>query len=141
MARRSGTGKAIADAISGKVWNNALDAAWDLHTSKVQVYGAISRNHGLFTDIQTQTDYILYYTTPNGKRLTPAEAMDVNTPITEVINNLSENNTTNCNTVYYNSNKELAQKMRTLEDATHKLVNIMSILYRGEEIEDEDAEN
>lgn len=139
MGRRSGTGKPIADAISGKVWNNVFDAAWDLHTSKVQVYQAIARNHGIITDCKTQQDYILYYVV-GGKRLTPAEAMDVNTPITQVINslNISENNATNSKDCYYNSSKELAQKMQTLEDATHKLVNIMSILYRGEEIEDDD---
>ena len=139
MARRRGTGKAIADAISGQIWMNALDAACDLHTSKVQIYGAISRNHGLFTDTRTQQDYILYYMNPNGKKLTPEEAMDVNTPITQVIKslNLSENNSINSKDCYYNNSKELAQKMQTLEDATHKLVNIMSILYRGEEIEDD----
>lgn len=132
MARQKGTGKMIADALTGKVWDSITDTAADLSTNKNVLYNAISRHHGVYTDCCGK-DHILYYW--HGSKLTPAEALDINTPLTELLN-LSENSYIKSKNVYYKDSKDLADKMRSVEDATHRLVNIMSILYRGEEIED-----
>lgn len=122
----------IADALTGKVWDSITDTAADLSTNKNVLYNSISRHHGVYTDCKGQ-DHILYYW--HGERMTPAETLDVNTPLTELLN-LSENSYIKSKNVYYKDSKDLADKMRSVEDATHRLVNIMSILYRGEEIED-----
>ena len=128
--------KKIADAISGKVWDSALLAAEDLDCSKAIVYNAISRHHGVYTT-KNNVDVILYHYT--GRKLTPAEAIDVNTPLTELLNLLDSDNTNSKNR-YYNGCRDMADQMYGIEQATHALTNALSILYRGEEIDD-DAEN
>jgi hypothetical protein len=100
------------------------------------VYNSISRHHGVYTT-KGGVDVILYYY--NGKKLTPAEAVDVNTPLTELLD-LLDSGCTNSKNSYYNSSKDMADQMRGIEQATHALTNALSILYRGEEIDD-DAEN
>lgn len=125
--------KKIADAISGKVWENAKSAAEDLDCAKAIVYNSISRHHGVYTT-KGGVDVILYYYT--GKKLTPEEAVDVNTPLTELLN-LLESDNINSKDSYYNGCRDMADQMRGIEQATHALTNALSVLIRGEEIEDD----
>ena len=133
-AHKQYNAKKIADAISGKIWNSALDASEELNCSKTIIYNAIRRNHGVYTT-KDDVDVILYYYT--GKKLTPAEAVDVNTPLTELLN-LLESDRTNSKDAYYSNGKNMADQMRGIEQATHALTNALSIMIRGEEIDDDE---
>lgn len=128
--------KKIADAISGKIWDSALEASEELDCPKNQIYNAISRHHGVYTT-KSGVDVILYYF--QGNRLTPAVALDVNTPLTELLN-LLESDNINSKDAHNSNCKDMADQMRGIEQATHALTNALSVLIRGEEIDD-DAEN
>lgn len=119
----------IADALSGRVWESAAEAAEELDCNKHVIYNSITRHHGVYTT-QKGVDLILYYY--QGHKLTPTEALDVNTPLTDLLN-LLDSGGTNSKDVYYN-NKD---KMSGVEHATHALTNALSVLIRGEEIEDD----
>lgn len=134
--RRQYNSRKIADALSGKIWENAIEAAEELDCNKHVIYNSISRHHGVYTT-QKGVDLIFYYF--QGVKLTPTEALDINTPLTELLN-LLDSDGTNSRDSYYSDCKDMADQMRGIEQATHALTNVLSILIRGEEIDD-DAEN
>lgn len=124
----------IADALSGRVWESATEAAEELDCNKHVIYNAITRHHGVYTT-QKGVDLIFYYY--QGHNLTPTEALDVNTPLTELLD-LLNSDATNSKDRYYNGSKEMADQMRGIEQATHALTNALSVLIRGEEIDDDE---
>ena len=58
----------IADALSGRVWESAAEAAEELDCNKHVIYNSITRHHGVYTT-QKGVDLILYYY--QGHKLTP----------------------------------------------------------------------
>lgn len=133
-AHKPYSSKRIADAISGKIWDSALDASEELGCAKNLIYNAISRHHGVYTN-KNDVDYILYYF--RGEKLSPKEALDVNTPLAELLDILDADST-NSKDAYYSNCKDMADQMRGIEQATHALTNALSIMIRGEEIDDDE---